>query len=132
MQVLLCHSCIQSISEKKVEIDFKYMYNKMKRSFYINGLIAYSPVTRLLDFMFMLGNCSCFCCRLLKFFKINFFHTKKSGTLSECQTGLDSDQHRPSFSPDLDQNCFTVLAICRQQMPPLARKGENKSCRYLL
>ena len=36
----------------------------------------------------MLGNFSCFCCRLLPFLKINFFKKKKkrSGTLSECQT----------------------------------------------
>ena len=33
----------------------------------------------------ILGNVSCFCCRLLAFFKISFFK-KKSGTLSECQT----------------------------------------------
>ena len=34
----------------------------------------------------MLGNFSCFCCRLLTFFKMNFFEKILSGTLSECQT----------------------------------------------
>ena len=33
----------------------------------------------------MQGNFSCFCCRLLTFFKINFFPKILSGTLLECQ-----------------------------------------------
>ena len=36
----------------------------------------------------MLGNFSCFSCRLLTFFKINFFQKFLSGTLSECETLL--------------------------------------------
>ena len=34
----------------------------------------------------ILGNFSCFRCRLLIFFKINFFRKILSGTLTECQT----------------------------------------------
>ena len=34
----------------------------------------------------MLGNCSCFCCLLLTFFKVNFFKEFSSGTQSKCLT----------------------------------------------
>ena len=55
----------------------------------------------------MLGNFSCFCYRLLTFFKINFFEKFHLGTLSECQwftNGLDQDQDWQTVILDLGPN----------------------------
>ena len=55
---------------------------------------------RILNFC-MLGNVSCFCCRLLTHFKINLVKS-----LSECQT---EDRH--SVGPDLDPNCLNRFRV---------------------
>ena len=48
--------------------------------------LATEPILFFLT-LYMLGNFSCFCCRLLTFFTISFFTKKNlSGTLSENQT----------------------------------------------
>ena len=68
----------------------------------------------------MLGNFSCFCCRLLTFFKINF--SKKSSwntnSVSNCS---EPDQDRHSAGPGLGPKLF-AKAISRRQNVPLARK----------
>ena len=58
-----------------------------------------------------------FCCRLLTFFKINFFKKKKSGTLSECQEhyirvskGEDPELDRHSVGPDVGPICLQRLS----------------------
>ena len=56
----------------------------------------------------MLSNFSCFC-HLLTFQNYLFKYTL-SGTLSECQNGLDPDQDRQNFGPDLDTNCLQRLS----------------------
>ena len=58
----------------------------------------------------MLGNCLCFCCRLLTFFKQK--KKKISETLSECQTFCRSSSGSKLFTK----------VISRRQKLPLARK----------
>ena len=65
----------------------------------------------------MLGNFSCFCCRLLIFFKNKLFQINLLGTLSECQTGWIQIRNRHFWS-----NLFAKF-ISRQQQSPLARKA---------
>ena len=48
----------------------------------------------------MLGNFSCFCCRLLTFFKISFCE-KKFGNTTRVSNGLDPDQDESFVSYDL-------------------------------
>ena len=56
----------------------------------------------------MLGNFNVFCCRLLTFFQIIFFFSKKSfrNTIG-VSNGLDTDQDRRS---DLGLNCLQRLS----------------------
>ena len=49
----------------------------------------------------MLGNCPCFCCRLLIFFKINFFTTLSADP--------DQDQHY-FVRPAVGSNCLQSLS----------------------
>ena len=53
----------------------------------------------------MLGNFSCFCCRLLIFFKIKFFKN-----IIRVPNNLDPDQDRRSVGPDLGPNCLQRLS----------------------
>ena len=60
---------------------------------------------------------SCFCCRLLTFFKINFFEKTLAGIPSECQTVWI--QIRTDI---LSVPTFCAEVINRWQKSPLARK----------
>ena len=55
----------------------------------------------------MLGNFSCLCCRLLNFFKINFFqkYFQESNTI-RVSNSLDPNQYLHSVGPDLGPNCL--------------------------
>ena len=70
----------------------------------------------------MLGNSSCFCCRLLSFFLFIYQNQLFQKNLSvHCNTirvsnGFDSDQDRRSFGPDLCPNCL------QSSKSPQARK----------
>ena len=57
----------------------------------------------------MLGNFSCFCCRLLTFYKINFLKKNFRNTF-RVSNNLDPDQDRHSVGPDLDPNCLQRLS----------------------
>ena len=54
----------------------------------------------------ILGNFSCVCFRLLKFFKINFQKILLRNTFRLVSNGLDPDQDRHSVGPDLGPNCL--------------------------
>ena len=54
----------------------------------------------------ILGNFSCFCCRLLTFFKINFFK-RFFQEQHRRSNGLDPDQ---DVGPDLGLNCLQRLS----------------------
>ena len=59
----------------------------------------------------MLGNFSCFRCRLLTFFKVIFSKDSFRNTI-RVSNSLDPDQDRHSFDPDLGLNCVQwLLAI---------------------
>ena len=60
----------------------------------------------------ILGILSCFCCRLLMFFKIIFFQKLLSGTLSDCQTVWIQ------FRNDILSGLIWVQTVCKdyQQM----------------
>ena len=62
----------------------------------------------------MLGNFSCFPCRLLTFQK------NISETLSQVSNCLDPDQGQHSVSPDLGTNCLQKLSAGDRS--PLARR----------
>ena len=82
---------------------FGYFFNVHVLWFYI--LVQVSGMHTLC----MLGNFSCFCCRLLTFFKITF--PKKSFRNStRVSNGLDPDQDRHSVGPDLGPNCLPRLS----------------------
>ena len=55
----------------------------------------------------MLGNFSCFCYRLLTFFKINL---KKFSDTIRLSNSLDPDQDQRSVCPDLGPDCFQRLS----------------------
>ena len=57
----------------------------------------------------ILGNFSCFCCRLLTLFKIDLFEKFFRNTI-RVSNGFDSDQGRHSASPDLCPNCLQRLS----------------------
>ena len=57
----------------------------------------------------MLGNFSCFCCRLQTFFKINFFINFFQEHYQSVN-GLYPDEDQHSFSPDLGPNCLQRLS----------------------
>ena len=54
----------------------------------------------------MMGNCSCFCCHLLTFFRIIFFQKILPKNTVRVSNSLDPDQDRRSFGPDLGPNCL--------------------------
>ena len=58
----------------------------------------------------MLGIFSFFCCRLLTFFKVNFFKNILSGTLS-VSNDLDLALDRHSVGPDLGPNRLQRLSV---------------------
>ena len=60
----------------------------------------------------ILGNLSCFCCRLLIFSKYSFRNT------IIVSNSLDPDQYRHSVDPDLGPNCLQRLS------------ADNRSCFY--
>ena len=57
----------------------------------------------------MLGNFSCFWCRLLNFPKVFFFKNSFRNTV-RVSKGLDPDQDRPIVGPDLGTNCLQRLS----------------------
>ena len=59
----------------------------------------------------MLGNFSCWCCRLLTFFKTE----KKFMNTIRVPNGLDSDQDRSSVGPDLAPNCLQTTSPVDKQ-----------------
>ena len=63
----------------------------------------------LISTFYMLGNFSCFYCRLLTFFKINFFKKFFQDAI-RVSNGLDPDQDRRSVGPDLGPNCLQRLS----------------------
>ena len=58
----------------------------------------------------MLGNFSRFHCRLLTFFKVNFFKKFFQGHTFRVSYCLDTDQDRHYVSPDLGRNCLQRLS----------------------
>ena len=57
----------------------------------------------------MLGNFSCFYCRLLTFSKLAFLQKKSFRNTIRVSKGLEPDQGRLSVSPDLGPNCLQRL-----------------------
>ena len=57
----------------------------------------------------MMGNFSCFFCRLLTFFKITFSKTSFKNTI-RVSNGLDPDQDRNFVGPNLGTNCLQRLS----------------------
>ena len=57
----------------------------------------------------MLGNFSCFCCRLLNFFKNNILNNSFRNTV-RVSNGLDPDQDRHFVRSDLGPNCLQRLS----------------------
>ena len=57
----------------------------------------------------LLGDFSCFFCRLLKFFKINSFEVPFWNTI-RLSNSLDPDQVWQSLRPDLDPKCLQRLS----------------------
>ena len=53
----------------------------------------------------MLGNFSCFCCRLVTFFKIIFFENSFRINIREANS-FDPDQDQQNVGPDLGPNCL--------------------------
>ena len=70
----------------------------------------------------MLGNFSCFCCRLLNFSKLTFSKISFRNTI-RMSSGLDSDQDHHAVGPDLGPNCLQSLSA--DDKLPLARKDLN-------
>ena len=68
----------------------------------------------------MLGNFSCFHCRLLIFSKLTF-SKNAFRNIVRVSNRLDADQDRQKVSPDLVQNCLQRLSADSQKSP-LARK----------
>ena len=77
----------------------------------------------------MLGNFSCFCCRLLTFFKNGLFQKNLSGTLIRVSNCLDPDQDRQNVGPDLGPDC---LAVCKdyQQTTKVAASMEKVNMHF--
>ena len=59
--------------------------------------------------LFMLGNFSCFCCRLLAFSKLTFSKFSFRNTI-RVSNGLELDQDRCSVGPDLGPNRLQRLS----------------------
>ena len=57
----------------------------------------------------MLGNFSCFCCRLLTSFKINFLENSFRNTI-RVSNSLDPDQAQHYVGPDLSPDCLQMLS----------------------
>ena len=58
----------------------------------------------------MLGNFSCFCCRLLTFFKFTFPKNSFRNTI-RVTNSLDPDQNRHFVGPDLGPSCLQRLSV---------------------
>ena len=74
----------------------------------------------------MLGNFFIFCCRLLTFFKINFFSKNSSRNTIRLSNVLDPDQDRHSVGPDLGPNCLQRKGFKQQTTKVAARKERVK------
>ena len=57
----------------------------------------------------MLDNFSCFCCRLLTIFKVNFSKQSVRNTI-RVSNRLDQDQDGRSVGPDQGPNCLQRLS----------------------
>ena len=68
----------------------------------------------------MLGNFSCFCCRLLTFFKINFFKKFFQKHISVKWLGYRTELN---FCQSLSGSKLIAKIISRRPKSPLARKG---------
>ena len=58
----------------------------------------------------MLGNFSCFCCRLLTFFKNGLFSKNSFKNTIRVSNCLDPDQDRQNVGPDLGPDCLQRLS----------------------
>ena len=58
----------------------------------------------------MLGNFSCFCCRLLTFFSKLIFKKNSFRSTIGVSNGLDPDQDQLNISPDLGPNYLQRLS----------------------
>ena len=68
----------------------------------------------------MMGNFSCFCCRLLTFFKIK-----------RISNGLDPDQDRRSVGPDLDPNCLQMLSADAKSRRKQGKSYSNQMSQHI-
>ena len=62
------------------------------------------------QFIWMLGNFSCFCSHLLTFSKLTFSQNSFRNTI-RVSNSLDSEQDRHSVGPDLRPNCLQRLSV---------------------
>ena len=87
----------------------------------MNQTTAKATLTQMLNVIFtrmeaqavsslcMLGNFSCFNCRLLTFSKFTF--SKNSfGNNIRVSNGLNPDQDQQNVGPDLDANCWPLIS----------------------
>ena len=81
---VFCVSLIYSTVRLKVELARFYAFFHKKKSHCYKMRHYFANVLYLS--ICMLGNCSCFCFRLLTFFKIKFLKINHPGPQSECQT----------------------------------------------
>ena len=58
----------------------------------------------------ILGNFSCFCCRLITLFHYELFSKNSFKNKIRVSNELDPDQDRHSVSPDWDSNCLQRLS----------------------
>ena len=106
MRFLTCFSLKEFHSKTKYCMLHKTTHHPM------NNNVA--DEVRFLTFsLCMLGNFSR-CCRLLIFFKINFFKNLFWNTI-RVSNNLDPDQDRKNVGPDLGPNCLQRLSADEQR-----------------
>ena len=79
----------------------------------------------------MLVNISCFCCRLLNFFKINFFKIYFQEHYQGVN-GLDPDHDKRSVGLDLGPNCLqkllaAMIVLVRLNIRPFQHHGISRN-----
>ena len=68
----------------------------------------------------MLGNFSCFCCRLLTFFSKSTFSQNSFKNIIRVADGWDPDQDRLFVGPEQGPNCLHLKVSSRRQISPLS------------
>ena len=71
----------------------------------------------------------CFCCRLLTFFKTNFFRKSFRHSI-RVSKGLDPDQDRHSVGPDLGPNCLQRILANDKGIEPLPTLQQKRCIIY--